>query len=126
MTRPFARCSFRRVTPQDQLADDAERKHVLESARLAARTAHEIASPPLVAALGYLTSLSNNSLLPVELRYRAKQAALRVAEAVVQLECLPEAFIAEECTGQFSNRRRSVRATARHKRRRPMYALMRK
>jgi hypothetical protein len=83
---------LRCVTPQDQLVDDPECAQVFESARLAARTAHEIASPPLVSALGYLASLSDDSLLPVELRYRAKQAALRVAEVAVQLECLPEAF----------------------------------
>ena len=126
MTAPIARCRFRRVTPQHELADDPDRTQVLESARLAARTAHEIASPPLVTALGYLSSLSNNALLPVELRYRAKQAALRVAEAVIQLECLPDVFNAEDCTEKFANKRRSVQLAARRKRRRPMYVLMRK
>jgi hypothetical protein len=92
MTATLARCSLRGVTPQDELAHDPDRTQVLETARLAARTAHEIASPPLVSALGYLASLSDNSLLPVELRSRAKQAALRVAEAAVHLECLPEVF----------------------------------
>jgi hypothetical protein len=126
MTAPIARCRFRRVTPQHELPDDPERAQVFESARLTARTAHEIASPPLVTALGYLSSLSNNTLLPVELRYRAKQAALRVAEAVIQLECLPDVFNAEDCAGQFANKRRTVQLAARHKRRRPLYMLMRK
>ena len=92
MTGSLARCSFRRVTPKDELANDPERAQVLESARLAVRTAHEIASPPLVAALGYLATLSDNSLLPLDLRYKAKEAALRVAEAAVHLDCLPEVF----------------------------------
>src|SRR5712692_911535 len=92
MTATRARCTLSGVTPQDDLADDPDRTQVLETARLAARTAHEIASPPLVSALGYLASLSDNSLLPVELRYKAKQAALRVAEAAVHLEYMPEVF----------------------------------
>src|ERR1700681_206212 len=101
MTAALARSKFIRVTPNDEFADDQDRTHVLENARLAARTAHEIAGPPLVSALGYLASLSDNSLLPVELRYRAKQAALRMAEAAVHLECLPEIFNAEHGEGQF-------------------------
>lgn len=92
MTETPSGFRFRRVTPKDELAEDPDRTRVLEAARLAACTAYEIASPPMVTALGYLASLSDNSLLPVELRYRAKQAALRVAEAAVHLECLPEVF----------------------------------
>jgi hypothetical protein len=94
MTAARAGCTFRRVTPTDQPVDDPDRTQILETAQLAARTAHEIANPPLVSALGYLASLSDNSLLPVELRYKAKQAALRVAEAAVHLEYLPEVFSA--------------------------------
>ena len=102
MTATLAKCRFTRVIPKDKLADDPDRTQVLETARLAARTAHEIASPPLVSALGYLASLSDNSLLPVELRYKAKQAALRVAEAAGHLEYLPEVFNAyRTVTGGF-------------------------
>ncbi len=92
MTATRARCTLSGVTPNDHLADAPDGTQVLETARRAARTAHEIASPPLVSALGYLASLSDNSLLPVELRYKAKQAALHVAEAAVHLEYLPEVF----------------------------------
>jgi hypothetical protein len=95
------------VTPKDELADDPDATQVLETARLAARTAHEIASPPLVSALGYLASLCDNSLLPVELRYKAKQAALRVAEAAVHLEYLPEVLDAYKMvTRRFPTTRR--------------------
>jgi hypothetical protein len=101
MTAALAWSKFIRVTPNDELfAHDPDRTTVMENARLAARTAHEIAGPPLVSALGYLASLSDNSLLPVELRYRAKQAALRMAEAAIHLECLPEVFNAEHGEGQ--------------------------
>jgi hypothetical protein len=119
MTETLAECRLRRVTPKDKFADEPDPTQLLETARLAARTAHEIASPPLVSALSYLASLSDNSLLPVELRYKAKQAALRVAEAAVHLEYLPEVFNAYrtatgrfQTTGRRSNfhtkRRRSV------------------
>jgi hypothetical protein len=109
MTETLAECSFRRVTPKDKLADDTDPAQVLETARVAARTAHDIASPPLISALSYLASLSDNALLPIELRYTAKQAALRVAEAAVHLEYLPEVFNGYSgASGRFpSTRRRS-------------------
>jgi hypothetical protein len=84
------------VTPHKVFATDPERTHAFETARDAARAAHDVASPPMVMALGYLASLSDNSLLPVELRYRAREAALRVAEAALHLDYLPEIFNVED------------------------------
>ena len=88
------------MTPHKVLATDPERTHVMEIARNAARAAHEIASPPMVVALGYLASLSDNPLLPLELRDRAKEAALRVAEAALHLDYLPEVFGVEDVSQQ--------------------------
>ena len=102
---------IKRVTPHEVFADDPERTHVLETARNAARAAHEIASPPMVVALGYLALLSDNSRLPVELRDRAKEAALRVAEAAVQLDYLPEIFNVEDVRQRLVPQR-DVDATA--------------
>jgi hypothetical protein len=107
MTETLAGCRLRRVTPKDKPADDADPAQLLETARVAARTAHEIASRPLVSALSYLASLSNNSLLPIELRYTARQAALRVAEAAVHLAYLPEVFNGYSgVPGRFPTKRR--------------------
>jgi hypothetical protein len=90
----------KRMTPHEVFASDPERSHVLEIARNTARAAHEIASPPMVVALRYLASLSDNSLLPPELRERAKEAALRVAEAALHLDYLPEVFGAADVNQQ--------------------------
>ena len=70
--------------------DDPARTQLLRDARTAAQVANAIASPALASALGYLELLADNLLLPDELRIRAREAALQVAEAAVHLECLPE------------------------------------
>ena len=70
--------------------DDPARAQLLKDAHLAAQVAHAVASPGLTSALGYLELLSENVLLPDELRARAREAALRVAEAAVHLDCLPD------------------------------------
>jgi hypothetical protein len=49
-----------------------------------------VASPALASALSYLELVSDNVLLPDTLRGRAREAALRVAEAAVHLEYLPD------------------------------------
>jgi hypothetical protein len=63
---------------------------VLKDARLAAQVAHAVASPALTSALSYLELVADNALLSDTLRGRAREAALRVAEAAVHLEYLPE------------------------------------
>jgi hypothetical protein len=70
--------------------DDPVSTQLLKDARLAAQVAHSVASPGLASALGYLELLSGNPELPDEVRARAREAALRVAEAAVHLECLPD------------------------------------
>lgn len=70
--------------------DNQARQQLLKDARLAAEVAHAIASPALASALGYLELMSGNSFLPDQLRDRAREAALRVAEAAVHLEYLPD------------------------------------
>ena len=70
--------------------DDPARAQLLKDARLAAQVAHAVASPALASALSYLELVSDNVLLPDMLRGRAREAALRVAEAAVHLECLPD------------------------------------
>jgi len=72
------------------IRDDPTRTQLLKDARLAARVAQAVAHPALESALSYLELVSGNALLPDELRSRAREAALRVAEAAVHLECLPE------------------------------------
>jgi hypothetical protein len=102
-------CRLEHVTPQlSPAVHDPERAELLEAARVAAQTAHEIAIPPLVSALGYLASLADNSLLPEEICQRARQATLRVVEAAVHLECLPDVFNAEDQTEQDSVRSAGV------------------
>jgi hypothetical protein len=70
--------------------DDPARAQLLKDARLAAQVAQAVASPALTSALSYLELVSDNVLLPDALRGRAREAALRVAEAAVHLECLPD------------------------------------
>jgi hypothetical protein len=70
--------------------DDPTRAQVLKDARLAAQVAHAVASPALTSALSYLELVADNALLSATLRGRAREAALRVAEAAVHLEYLPE------------------------------------
>jgi hypothetical protein len=70
--------------------DDPVSTQLLKDARLSAQVAHSVASPGLASALGYLELLSGNTELPDELRARAREAAIRVAEAAVHLECLPD------------------------------------
>lgn len=70
--------------------DDPARMQLLKDARLATQVAHAVASPALLSALSYLELVSGNSLLPDDLRSRAREAAIRVAEAAVHLECLPD------------------------------------
>jgi hypothetical protein len=79
-----------------QFRDDPEHAKLLEAARLAAHAAHDIASPVLVSALSYLQPVSANLSLPLDIRDRVRQAAVRVAEAAVHLECLPAIFEAEQ------------------------------
>src|ERR1700730_11925250 len=66
------------------------RSQLLRDARLAAQVAHTVASPALASALGYLELVAWNTSLPDEVRARAREAALRLAEAAVHLECLPD------------------------------------
>ncbi len=70
--------------------EDSGRAQLLQRALLAAQAAQAVASPSLASALAYLGLVSSNLSLPDELRTRAREAALRVAEAAVHLECLPE------------------------------------
>ena len=63
---------------------------------MAAQVAHAMASPALTSALSYPELVADNSLLPDALRGRAREAALRVAEAAVHLEYLPEVIELEE------------------------------
>jgi hypothetical protein len=70
--------------------DDPARAQLLKDARLAAQVAHAVASPALASALSYLEIVADNTLLPDTLRGRAREAALRVAEAAMHLEFLPE------------------------------------
>jgi hypothetical protein len=84
-----------------QRADDVGRSNfqlasLLAAVRDIALAANEIASPRLIAVLGQLESFSENDLLPLDLRSRAHTAALRVAEAAVQLESLLEALDAAD------------------------------
>jgi hypothetical protein len=69
---------------------------LLHDARLAAQVAQALASPALASALTYLKLVADNMLLPDTLRGRAREAALRVAEAAVHLEYLPEIIDIEE------------------------------
>jgi hypothetical protein len=69
---------------------------LLHDARLAAQVAQALASPALASALSYLKLVADNMLLPDTLRGRAREAALRVAEAAVHLEYLPEIIDIEE------------------------------
>jgi hypothetical protein len=69
---------------------------LLHDARLAAQVAQALASPALASALAYLKLVADNMLLPDTLRGRAREAALRVAEAAVHLEYLPEIIDIEE------------------------------
>jgi hypothetical protein len=78
------------VGPMQPSRDDPARAQLLKDARTAAQVANAVASPALASALGYLELVSGNLLLPDELRIRAREAALRVAEAAVHLECLPD------------------------------------
>ena len=68
----------------------AGRRQVLKDAHRAVQVAHAVASPALTSALGYLELVADNPLLPDEVRAGAREAALRLAEAAVHLECLPE------------------------------------
>ena len=79
-----------RMVSMQPSRDDPARTQLLRDARTAAQVAHAIASPALASALGYLELVADNLLLPDELRIRAREAALRVAEAAVHLECLPD------------------------------------
>ncbi len=76
--------------------DDPGRARSLHDARLAAQVAQALASPALASALTYLKLVADNMLLPDTLRVRAREAALRVAEAAVHLEYLPEIIDIEE------------------------------
>jgi hypothetical protein len=76
--------------------DDPARARLLNDARLAAQVAHAVASPALTSALSYLELVADNVLLPDALRGRAREAALRVAEAAVHLEFLPEVIDLQE------------------------------
>ncbi len=78
------------MAPLQPPGDDPARAQLLKDARLAAQVAHAVASPALVSALSYLELVADNLLLPDALRGRAREAALRVAEAAVHLEYLPE------------------------------------
>jgi hypothetical protein len=69
--------------------DDPAREQLL-NARVAAQAARAVASPSLASALGYLELVSDNLLLPDQLRASAREAALRVAEAAMHLDCLPD------------------------------------
>jgi hypothetical protein len=92
MTTAPGRFSLGGVVTTQLSGEDSARTQSLTDARLAAAVAHSVASPALTAALNYLELLIDNVQLPDELRARAREAALRVAEAAVHLECLPEAF----------------------------------
>jgi hypothetical protein len=72
------------------LRDDPARVQLLKDARLAAQGAHAVASPALASALSYLELVTDNESLPDGLRARAREAALRVADAAVHLECLSD------------------------------------
>lgn len=78
------------------LQDHPAQTQLLKDARLAAQVAQSIASPGLASALGYLELVSDNAMLPDTVRSRAREAALRVAEAAVHLECLPDIIEFEE------------------------------
>ncbi len=80
---------------------DPARTQLLKDARLAAQVAQAVASPALASALSYLELVSGNVLLPDELRARAREAALRVAEAAVHLECLPDVIQFKEMETQM-------------------------
>jgi hypothetical protein len=69
--------------------DDLPREQLL-NARLAVQAAHAVAAPSLVSALEFLQSVSANIVLPDELRAEARVAAIRVAEAAMHLETLPD------------------------------------
>jgi hypothetical protein len=76
--------------------DDPLHTQLLRDARTAAQVANAVASPALASALGYLELVADNLLLPDGLRIRAREAALRVAEAAVHLECLPDVIELKE------------------------------
>jgi hypothetical protein len=78
------------VASLQPIGDDLAQVQLLKDARLAAQVAHAVASPALASALTYLELVADNALLPDPLRRRAREAALRVAEAAVHLEFLPE------------------------------------
>jgi hypothetical protein len=84
------------VGPEQPNRDDPARARLLHDARLAAQVALAVASPALTSALDYLELVVDNVLLPETLRGRAREAALRVAEAAVHLECLPDIIGYEE------------------------------
>ncbi len=79
-----------RVGPMQPSSDDPAHAQLLKDARTAAQSANAVGSPALASALGYLELVVDNLLLPDQLRIRAREAALRVAEAAVHLECLPD------------------------------------
>ena len=82
--------------PEQPNCDDPERARLFHDARLAAQVAHAMASPALTSALSYLELVVDNVLLPDTLRRRAREAALRLAEAAVHLESLPDIIGYEE------------------------------
>jgi hypothetical protein len=84
------------VDPLQPNRDNPARAQRLHDARLAAQVAHAVASPALASALSYLELVAGNVLLPDTLRGRARVAALRVAEAAMHLEYLPEVIEFEE------------------------------
>ena len=84
------------MLPVQPNRDDPALAHLLREARLAAQVAHAVASPALTSALSYLELVADNVLLPDALRGRAREAALRVAEAAVHLEYLPDVIELEE------------------------------
>jgi len=90
MTTAAKRTRLRGVAAMQPNRHDPTRGQVLRDARLAAQVAHAVASPALTSALSYLELVADNVLLPDALRGRAREAALRVAEAAVHLEYLPE------------------------------------
>jgi hypothetical protein len=92
----------RLVGPMQPNRDDPARAQLLKDARLAAQVAQAVASPALTSALSYLELVSDNVLLPDALRGRAREAALRVAEAAVHLECLPDIIDFQELETQTS------------------------
>jgi hypothetical protein len=83
------------IEPEDEL----KRTQLTEIVQDITLAAHETASPRLRSALRDLHSLSENTLLSEDLRNRAQAAALRVAEAAMQIENLLLAIDAEKANG---------------------------